>query len=244
MLWSIPTPASSASRSAPNLAPARRARRAGTSLGDLRRYGVVPLIESTAYRLARRYARLRLFHVVELRPQELNEAALALPPGYTIRRLDAEEIRASIASFPEPPTPAFIDAALSKGDCCIAIFDGLRMVCSGWYSRQPTGLFDGLAVRFAPDAAYAYKLYTASSHRGRRLMAINQAHALRTLLPDPPRRLFSCVEAANHASRRSDAWLGARLIGVFGYWRGHGRAIGYTSARCSRKPFGVLPLQP
>lgn len=241
MLWSIRT--ASSPRPAPAGAPVRRGRRAGDSFGYLRRYGVVPFIESTAYRLARRYARLRLFYVVELRSEELNDAALDLPAGYSVRRLDDGEIRASIASFPEPPSPAFIDAALAKGDCCIAIFDGPRMVCSGWYSRRPTGLFDGLAVRFAANAAYAYKLYTASSHRGRRLMAVNQAHALRTLLPGPPQRLFSCVEAANHASLRSDVWLGARLIGAFGYWRGRRRAIGYTSARCRREPFGILPQQ-
>jgi hypothetical protein len=87
---------------------------------------------------------------------------------------------------------------------------------------------------------YAYKIYTASSHRGRRLMAANQAHALRTLLPARPERLFSCVEATNYASLRSDVWLGARTVGSFGYWRGRERAIGYTSPRCSRNPFGVV----
>jgi hypothetical protein len=37
-----------------------------------------------------------------------------------------------------------------------------------------------------------------------------------------------------------DVWLGARTVGSFGYWRGRERAIGYTSPRCSRNPFGVV----
>jgi len=241
MFWSIGTVSSLHSAAAG--AVTQRVPRARQAFGYLRRHGILCFVESTAYRLARRYARLRFFHVVELRPEALNEAALELPPGCSIRRLDAGEVRASIASFPEPPTPTFIDQALAKGDCCIAIFDGARMVCSGWYSRQPTGLFDGLAVRITGAAVYAYKLYTASDHRGRRLMASNQAHALRTLLPDAPPRLFSCVEAANHASLQSDVWLGARRIGAFGYWHGRRRTIGYTNVRCGRESFTVLPQQ-
>ncbi|MCC7463425.1 MAG: hypothetical protein IT480_13310 [Gammaproteobacteria bacterium] len=244
MIWSLrnrPTPRQGLAAGGESHAVHRGVRRLGHHFEYIRRHGLLGFCEFTAYRLTRRLVRVRAFRVMELRPANINAAALQLPAGFTARALGVEELRRLAPAFPEPPSIAFVEAAILKGDVCVAVFHEGHPVCTGWYARRPTQLFDGLAVRFGDDAIYAYKIYTAGSHRGQRLMALNQAHALRQLQPTP-RRLLSCIETSNRASLRSTEWLGARCIGTFGYWQGSELTIGYTSPRCRRAPFAVQAL--
>ncbi len=244
MLWTIRTGAAALQPSDNAQRPAHRApRHLGHHVEYVRRHGLVPFLEFTAYRLARRLARVRAFRLLELSASAVHGTALQLPPDCSARLLAPDELPRLAAHFPDPPTAGFVTAALAKGDACVAIFDGDRPVCTGWYSRLPTRLFDDLAVAFGEDSVYAYKINTAGSHRGRRLMAANQAYALRYLQPAPS-RILSCIEASNRASLRASRWVGARVLGTFGYWRLHDRAIGYSSPRCERIAFAVRPLSP
>ncbi len=138
-------------------------------------------------------------------------------------------------------TPAFIEAALARGDECYGVFDGDCLVSFGWYSSQPTEVSPTLVLHFDPRWRYMYKGYTRVSHRGKRLHGIGMSLALRAYAERGFSGLISYVASNNFRSLRSTERMGYRGFGDVYVARWLGRDLSWASPGCANYGFRVEP---
>lgn len=143
----------------------------------------------------------------------------------------------------EEMSPAFIEAALEKGDECYGIFDGDCLASFGWYASQPTELSPTLVLHFDPRWRYMYKGYTRSSHRGMRLHGIGMSLALREYAARGSNGLISYVASNNFRSLRSTERMGYRVFGDVYVARCFGRDLSWSSPGCARYGFRVETVE-
>lgn len=156
------------------------------------------------------------FHVFEVLLVERPTVDVTLPSRrYTHGFLGEGAIR----RFAEDPmvdtTPAFIDEALSRGDRCYAVLDGGVLASFRWFGRSLTPMEHGLSCHPGARRVYAYHGFTRPQYRGRHLHSIVAARALEVFRTEGVEALVGVVDAANLASLRSNARLGARELGAY-----------------------------
>jgi hypothetical protein len=135
--------------------------------------------------------------------------------GFRVAIAAGEELRAAAGepAWAEEMPRAFVDRALGRGDECVGIFDGGRLVSIGWYARTPTPISQTLTLHFDPAWTYMYKGFTLKSHRGKRLHGIGMTFALDYYTRNGSRGLISFVEFNNLQSLRSVEKMGYALFG-------------------------------
>ncbi len=165
--------------------------------------------------------RLRLCRVLVRDPDEGDVHA---PEGVSIRAATREDLlRAAAQGFGDLRVD-FVDAALARGDVCVAAFHGNDIVAYVWrsFSTAPHG--DGLWVRVDHPYWYTYKSFTRPDFRGRRL------NGVLTLYGDHVCRDRGCehgvgfIDVGNRASLRASLRIGTRVVGYAGYLRLFGRS--------------------
>jgi hypothetical protein len=133
--------------------------------------------------------------------------------------------------------PESIDAALSRGDICVAAFDGNRIVAYVWRSFSTAPHIEGLWVRFDRPYRYGYKALTLPEFRGRHLQ---DALALSTDALCNERGFtkgVGIVESHNYPSVRSDLRRGNRLAGWAGYFSLFGKVYPFRSPGARKHTF-------
>ena len=176
------------------------------------RFGYRTACADVMYRLLRRVS-TRCFVAVVLPPESINARSLENPHGYSCRFLTEAEIHRIATSQPEFFSAEFAARTLAKPDRCYGIFDGERLVSSGWYSWLPTSVNQRMSVVFNPDYVYMYKGWTAEAYRGQRLHALGMAKATLAYAEEGCKGVVSYVEANNFASLQSCWRLGYRKFG-------------------------------
>jgi hypothetical protein len=167
----------------------------------------------------------------------------AVPADLTAGFLDRETLRRLSAHAKYDLSPAFLDVALSKGDECYAIMDGVRLAGYGWYARTPTNISDNLEVRFDAAHVYMYKGLTLDAYRGRRLHAIGKAGALAVYRARGYKGLVSYVESDNLSSLKSNHRMGCLDIGSICAIRIFGKELIFRTAGCAAFGFDLVPMR-
>jgi hypothetical protein len=180
---------------------------------------------------------LRAMYVTAVAPT-LAEVPADLRAGF----LDRDTLRQLSAHAKYDLSPGFLDTALSKGDECYAIMDGVRLAAYGWYARTPTNISDNLAVHFDDAYVYMYKGLTLDAYRGRRLHAIGKAGALAVYRARGYKGLVSYVESDNLSSLRSNHRMGCVDIGWIWTVRIFGKDLTFRTPGCEAFGFNVVPL--
>ncbi|MGE0867698.1 MAG: GNAT family acetyltransferase [Kofleriaceae bacterium] len=163
-------------------------------------------------------------------------------PGRLSARFVERHELLTIAGFGELAdelTPAFVRAALAKGDRCFGLFDGDALVSFGWYSQLPTRISDDLVLHFDPSWVYMYKGYTLRRWRGKRLHGIGMALAMRAYVDDGARGLISYVRSNNFESLRSTERMGYRRFGDIYLVTMFGQCHSWATPGCARYQFRV-----
>ena len=130
----------------------------------------------------------------------------SVPPGFTIRAVDANEV-GRWAPSPEMDMSTAFAAGLKEGkDYAVAAYasgspDTLP-AAYGFLSLGDTAVDDRWILGLPGDGAYVYKTFTRESFRGR---GLNKACCsfLMALPQTKGRRVLTLIEASNVASRRS-----------------------------------------
>ena len=188
----------------------------------------------------------RVIDVKLLRAMYLTAVApifAAVPVDLTAGFLDRETLRRLSAHAKYDLSPGFLDAALSKGDECYAIMDGVRLAAYGWYARTPTKISDDLEVHFDAAYVYMYKGLTFDAYRGRRLHAIGKAGALAAYQARGYKGLVSYVDSDNLSSLKSNYRTGCVDIGRIGAIRMFGKDLTFRTPGCVAFGFDVVPLR-
>ena len=138
----------------------------------------------------------------------------------------------SLSAFPEYELdPAFLTAALAKGDECYGFLTGGELTggelaAYGWYSRGNTAVdIPDVELAFDQRFVYMYKGFTLKKHRGQRLHAVGMTRALDAYLARGFAGVVSYVEWSNFDSLKSCYRMGYRSFGNIYVTRLFGRVF-------------------
>ncbi len=156
---------------------------------------------------------------------------------YPVRQASRDELLRAAEDMPQQLSIAFIDAALARGDFCVAAFDGDRMIAFGWvaFARAPN--VPGLAVVVAPPYRYGYKIFTHPDYRGQRIINAVQRVRDRLSLAQGRTMGVAFVESHNFAYIRAERRIGSELVGFAGYLHLFGRYWPFRSPGVLRHNF-------
>jgi len=221
--------------------------RAGTFVSKLhtrvKRDGLYGTLHVAAFLALNRVTLCKIFRGVWL--ERVDAKFLEEPAGYLGTFLSDEVLMRFAADPANELSPAFVEAALAKGDRCYGVLHGDTLAAYGWYAHNatPVGL-DDLVVRFHPDHVYMYKGFTHEEHRGKRLHAVGMAKAMRHFQDAGYRGLVSYVESVNLASLKSCYRMGYQSFGSVYLLKLGERFLTAASPGCARFGFEVRPGGP
>ena len=137
-------------------------------------------------------------------------------PGVGCRELALTEM----ARYGEDPVyefdSSFIPEAMERGDCCMGVFAGDKLVSYSFNTPFATTFHPTLRYHFPEGSIYHFKAFTIPEWRGKRLHALNVAAALAKFRRQPGYSgLVTLVNEANHPSLRSFERLGFRVAHRF-----------------------------
>lgn len=196
-------------------------------------FGVRAALRDVEYRALNKLTRVRILHCMTLVTDDVAGASAA-PPGFVARVATAGELHAARAEpeWAAEMTTAFIDGACGRGDECVGVFDGRRLVSMAWLARAPTHITRNLVLHFDPAWAYSYKNYTLAAYRGRRLHALGVVFALGRCVRAGARGLVLYVDHDNFASLRAMRRMGFRQLGDVYVVGPEGREVAWSSPGC------------
>jgi hypothetical protein len=133
--------------------------------------------------------------------------------------------------------PDFIHAAFEKGDLCIALFQGSRLLAYYWRGMGQTQHLDGLWVEFDAKYCYSYKAFTHPDFRRSGLQYTVSMWADPLLLERGYGHSIGFVETHNFPSVMASARRGSVRAGYAGYLRLFGRHYPFRSPGARRRGF-------
>jgi len=131
-----------------------------------------------------------------MREQALDDIALYLPDGLTIRELGKADSGLLVATAVDYLTDEWLAQRFSLGDRCLAMFQGEELVCCCWATRTKANLiFESIDLR--EDEAYIYAAYTVETFRGKGYMPVLRRELCVLLAKNGARQMFSIVDVLN-----------------------------------------------
>jgi len=170
-----------------------------------------------------------------VRPIYELSSAPALPEGYSLRVLSAEQAL-EYTEVAELELPArFLSAAERRGDHCVCAFYAGELVSYVWRAYSTTPLQDGIDLQLGEGYRYGYKALTLASHRGLRLQQSITLHSDITDYPRGFRYALSYIATHNYASIISDKRRGNEIIGFIVWISNRLFTLCYTSPGGKRR---------
>jgi hypothetical protein len=204
------------------------------------------LVEIAYLAIMRRLARLG-FHLflVELGDDNPNVAMPRLPPGYTARATDLEELWPWVDQDDNGLSEEFLRGAIARGDRCVANFFNGELVGYGFVTQVGAPATNQLDVVIDDRLIYRYKGWTHPDHR-RKHLSHARGRLNRQFFPlTGGRRTVDFVAVDNVASRKKHADVHPTRLGYCGFVRVLGHEFPFTSRgprrsgfRLARRPQG------
>lgn len=202
--------------------------------GIRRQFGISAMLQHGIDTVCGRLLGFEALALVWLPVDEM-KIALDLPDDTEMRFLTPAEVE----RFAQDPANDFVESHVAKAHagtdlCFAALVDG-RLASYGWYTLgRAFAIGDhDMLMRGPANAAYMHSGFTHPDFRGRRLHGIGMGRALQSLSERGVDALLSDVNWANHASLKSCARLGYRMLGNL-YSFGVGRHRFVSSPKAAR----------
>ena len=173
-------------------------------------------------------------YVLQVRAQDPDAAVPALPPGVSLRIASREELLRASADLTLALAPESIEAALDRGDLCVAAFEGDRLIAYVWRAFGPTPAEDGLWITVPKPFRYGYKSFTRPDYRGRHIQQALSFATDRLCLERGFTQGLSYVETHNYPSLMSNLRHGNRTVGHLGYFTWFGRHLTFRTPGARR----------
>jgi GNAT superfamily N-acetyltransferase len=181
---------------------------------------------------------------VQTRANQPLQGDLELPQDIEVRLANRAELLRGAAEVPEQLSPEFIDAALARGDICVAAFAEGSIVSLQWASFTTAAVTDRLWVRFRAPYRYGYRGYTRPTCRGRRIAKAVMRCCDALCLERGYSHTIVYAEVHNYASLANLARLGNRSIGFAGYLRCFGHYLPFRSPGVKAQGFRFYVAEP
>ncbi|MBM4202825.1 MAG: hypothetical protein FJ194_01565 [Gammaproteobacteria bacterium] len=154
--------------------------------------------------------------------------------GLSVRLASRAELLQAAEEKPDALSTDFVNAALDRGDICVAAFDGEHLVGFIWGSFSTAPHSDGLWVKAEHPYRYGDKSFVEPQYRGQRLVfALQRARDMVCLERGYPLNV-GFIETHNYPSLLATIRSGSKRVGYAGYVRLFGRSYPF------RTP-GVVP---
>jgi GNAT superfamily N-acetyltransferase len=216
-----------------------------TRLGSFRalaaRWGLGKALLAAVMRLCRPWLMLCR---VQTRANQPLQGELELPQGIEVRLANRADLLQAAAEMPEQLSPDFFDAALARGDICVAAFAEGSIVSLQWASFTTAAVTDPLWVRFQAPYRYGYRGYTRPAYRGRRIAKAVMRCCDALCLERGYSHTIVYAEVHNYASLANLARLGNRSIGFAGYLHCFGHYLPFRSPGVKVEGFRFYVAEP
>lgn len=160
-----------------------------------------------------------------------------LAPGREARVATIDELIAAAKDPVNDLDPDWVRRAHDRGEVCVAVFEGEKIISYNWRAFAPAPHEKGLWVHFDPSCFYGFKAFTPPAYRQQRLHHVT-SHTLDNWLLDRGYTLnISFIETHNYPSLISARKRGTRHVGYAGYLTLFGRVIPFRSPGAKRYGF-------
>ena len=162
---------------------------------------------------------------------------ITVDPRFEFHPPSKDELASAYAQYPQQLDQKMVEAALARGDICMAAFDrdNDNRMAGFVFGTTGTALHgDGLWVAVDYPNIYGYKGYVDPAYRG---MGVNQAMIAardQVILRDGYRFSVGFVETHNYPSVRSNVFLGSDALGYAGYLKLFGRAFPFRTPKAKK----------
>jgi len=157
------------------------------------------------------------------------------PTPAEVRIASDEELRTAAQEMPNQLTPQFVDAAIARGDACLAAFLDGKMVAFSWRSYSVAPHVEGIWVRFKAPYRYGYKSFTLPQYRGKHLLDLRRGDPYcRERGAD---RSIGFIASHNLESLQRSKRITNEFIGYAGYVRLFGRYWFFRTPAVKRAGF-------
>lgn len=178
---------------------------------------------------------------VNVRPLYRDPDVPELAANQEVRVAALDELIAASADPVNDLDPAWIRAAHDRGERCVAVFEGGKIVSSVWRAFAPSPHEKGLWLHFGPQCFYSFKAFTPPAYRRRRLQHATCCKLDPDLLDQGYRYSIGFIETHNYPSLISARKRGNRRVGWAGYFTVFGRVISFRSPGAKKYGFGFFP---
>lgn len=176
----------------------------------------------------RRHFGIHIYRI-NVRPLVTHSPEALLPGGITVRVVPPQELFKAARDPDLDLDPGFVRDALARGDMAFGAFENDRLVGYTWRTFTAAPDRDGLWARVSHPCLYAYKGFTRSSHRRKRIHVAVTAFADAYLLRHGFAFEVGYLEINNFASIGLADFMGRRKIGYAGYLKWFGRGIPFRT---------------
>ena len=155
-------------------------------------------------------------------------------PRFDLHVPSQEEFACAYKHFGHQLDPQKVEAALARGDVCMAAFDrenDNRMVGFAWGAPSTAPHGDGLWVAVDFPNLYGYKAYVDPAYRGRGINRAMITERDRATIGDGFNASVGFIETHNYPSIQSNIHLGSEPVGYVGYVKLFGRAYPFHSPK-------------
>ncbi|MGQ0546720.1 MAG: hypothetical protein ACT4P3_15510 [Betaproteobacteria bacterium] len=171
--------------------------------GQAARFGAGAAAQYLAWRAAQRVSGYVPYEGFVL-PASAAPRRAPMPSGLSCRQLGAEELRACAADPAYELGARFADEAEARGDCCIGVFAGAKLVSYSFNSRLATHIDADFVFRFPERWVYHFKAFTLPEWRGQHLHRCQIPRVVESFAATPRfQGLVTLVVRSNYASLAS-----------------------------------------
>jgi hypothetical protein len=168
----------------------------------------------------------------------LEVVALGNPAGYDVRVATRDELLRAAAAEPTALSAEFVEAALRKGDTCVAVFDAERIVSFSWCAQTPTRAFDDVWISVGDRCLYGYKAATFPRHRGQGLHALCINYAGKHLAAPRGKDTVAVIHAYNGKALASQTRVSRPRLDLAVLWLARKRLLVWMTASCRAMGLG------
>jgi ribosomal protein S18 acetylase RimI-like enzyme len=210
-----------------------------TLRNDYKRFGIVKTLYDALYRSINVICVFQILEGMMLTEERLKTVDVLKNADMTIEWLGDDRLRRFSNDPTNELTPAFLDKALDKGDCCLAVLEGDKLASYSWYSNKPTRIDHNIDFVFPPSWMYMYKSFTRAEYRGLHLNAACMRQATHDFTAQNFEGLLCFVESNNFSSLKSVSRIGFETFGSVYVLGGFNRLASFSSPSLENHHFHI-----
>ena len=196
----------------------------------IERWGWWRTLLDKLHRSARKFLGIHVY-LLRVREQKVADSLPQEADGFVFRRIEADKLRELCQQPDLDLAPAFVEAAIERGDVAFGVFYGNELGSYAWRSVTSAPHTDEIWARLKPPYCYSYKQFTPPAYRGRRLGTTTALFADSEMCKRGYTHVAGYVSMTNYASIAMGNANNSEIIGRGIYLSWFGQLFQFRSKR-------------